>query len=171
MVSISLLESDTIIGMENIAVNNTDEIAVFVSSPADATTETTETDVFESVAAVDEPSPPDIGTTWMDISDAFDNWLTCLIDTDHCICLPGKSLKGDQIKQTIDDMLEYGLIDVCDANELLHVGNLWLRLMNAHTRYNAGCISDKRDTISLLMDFYTVKQIGKELCINICVKL
>ena len=157
--------------MENIADNNTDKLAVFVSSPADATTETTETDGFESAVATDEPSPPDIDTTWTDISDAFDNWLTCLIGTDHRICIPGKSLKGDQIKQTIDDMLEYGLIDVCDANELLHVGNLWLHLMNAHTLYNVGCISYKRDVISLLMDLYTVKQIGKELCIDICVKL
>ena len=157
--------------MENIADNNTDELAVFASSPADATTETTETDGFESVTAKDETSPPDIVTTWMDISDAFDNWLTCLIDTDHRICIPGRSLKGDQIKQTIDDMLEYGLIDVSAANDLLHVGNLWLRLMNAHTLYKAGCISYKRDVVSLLMDLYTVKQIGKELCIDICVKL
>ena len=157
--------------MENIADNNTDELAVFVSSPVAATTETTETDGFESVTARDETSPPDIVTTWMDISDAFDNWLTCLIDADHRICIPGKSLKGDQIKQTIDDMLEYGLIDVCAANELLYVGNLWLRLMNAHTLYNVGCISYKRDIVSLLMDLYTVKQIDKELCIDICVKL
>ena len=157
--------------MENIADNNTDELAVFDSFPADATTETTETDGLESVTAKDETSPPDIVTTRMDISDAFDNWLACLIGTGHRICIPGQSLKGDQIKQTIDDMLEYGLIDVCTANELLHVGNLWLRLMNAHTLYSAGCISYKRDIISLLMDLYTVKQIGKELCIDVCVKL
>ena len=157
--------------VENIAGNITAELPVFLNSPADTTTEIIKTDGFESVTVTDVSSSPDIDTTWMNISDVFDKWLTCLIDTEHRIYTPGKSLKGDRIKHIIDDMLEDGLIDVCDANKLLHVGNLWLRLMDAHTLYNTGCVSYKRDIISLLIDLYTVKQIGKELCIDICAKL
>ena len=157
--------------MENIADNNTAELPVLLNSPTETTTEIIKTDGLESVTITDESSSPDKDTTWMDISDVFDKWLTCLIDTEHRICAPGMSLKGDRIKHIIDDMLEDGLIDVCDANELLHVGNLWLRLLDAHTLYNTGCVSYKRDIISLLIDLYTVKQIGKELCIDICAKL
>ena len=97
--------------VENIADNITAELPVFLNSPADTTTEIIKTDGFESVTVTDVSSSPDIDTTWMDISDVFDKWITCLIGTEHRICAPGKSLIGDLIKQIIDDMLENGLID------------------------------------------------------------
>ena len=109
--------------------------------------------------------------TWMDMTNVFDNWLCCLIDTDRRICTPGKSLRSDRINQSIDGMLEDGLIGFSDASELRFIGNSWLRLLNCYALYSAGCRSYKRDIVSLLIDLYASKQIGKELCIQICTEL
>ena len=109
--------------------------------------------------------------TWMDMTNVFDNWLCCLIDTDRRICTPGKSLRNDRINQSIDGMLEDGLIGFSDASELRFIGNSWLRLLNCYALYSAGCRSYKRDIVSLLIDLYASKQIGKELCIQICTEL
>ena len=109
--------------------------------------------------------------TWSDIRNVFDNWLMCLIDTEQRICAPGKSLKSDRLKQTIDCMLEDGLIDFSDARELRFIGDSWIRLMNSHTLYTTGCRSYRRDIISTLLDLYAARQIDKELCVQICAEL
>ena len=108
---------------------------------------------------------------WKDLSNVFDNWLCCLIGTENRILTPGKSLKSDRINQTIDGMLEDGLIGFSGAHELRFVGNLWLRLMNAHTLYTAGCITYRHDIITLLFELFAARQIAKELCITICSQL
>ena len=115
--------------------------------------------------------PERASDTWADITNVFDNWLCCLIDTEQRICTPGKSLKSDRINQSIDGMLEDGLINFSDASELRFIGNSWLRLSNSYALYKAGCRSYKCDIISLLFDLYASKQIGKELCIQICTGL
>ena len=109
--------------------------------------------------------------TWMDLTHVFDNWLCCLIDTERRICTPGKSLRSDRINQSIDGMLEDGLIGFSDASELRFTGNSWIRLLNCYALYSAGCRSYKRDIVSLLIELYASKQIGKELCIQICTEL
>ena len=109
--------------------------------------------------------------TWMDMTNVFDNWLCCLIDTDRRICTPGKSLRSDRINQSIDGMLEDGLIGFSDASELRFIGTSWIRLLNCYALYSAGCRSYKRDIVSLLIELYASKQIGKELCIQICTEL
>ena len=108
---------------------------------------------------------------WKDLSNVFDNWLCCLIDTENRLLTPEKSLKSDRINQTIDGMLEDGLIGFSGAHELRFVGNLWLRLMNAHTLYTAGCITYRHDIITLLFELFAARQISKDLCIAICSEL
>ena len=117
-------------------------------------------------------SEPDrTSDNWADITNVFDNWLICLIDTERRICTPGKSLKSDRINQSIDGMLHDGLINFSDAGELRYIGNLWIRLLNSYTLYRAGCPSYRYDIISIVFDLYASKQIGKELCIQICTEL
>ena len=126
------------------------------------TPESTSVDAWTTTTAADN--------TWLDITATFDDWLMRLVDIERRIST-GKSLKGKHISQSIDGMLQDGLIGYSEASELRYIGHCWTRLMNAHTLYTAGCHSYKYDILSTLLDLYSAKQITKELCIDICEQL
>ena len=126
------------------------------------TPEPTSVDAWTTTTAADN--------TWLDITATFDDWLMRLVDIERRIST-GKSLKGKHISQSIDGMLQDGLIGYSEASELRYIGHCWTRLMNAHTLYTAGCHSYKYDILSTLLDLYSAKQITKELCIDICEQL
>ena len=124
-------------------------------TPAAATAEST---VKESKKSED---------IWIVISNAFDSWLARIVDvesrlnTDH-------SFKNDRIDQTIQRMLEDGLIGTCDANELRFVGDAWMRLLNSYSYYSIGCCAYRRDVISALLDLHSARQITKTIFLNVC---
>ena len=104
---------------------------------------------------------------WHDITESFDNWLMRLVDIERRIST-SKSLKGKHINQSIEGMLEDGLLGYSEASELRFIGHCWMQLTNAYTLYSAGCHSYKSDIISSLLDLYSAKQVTKGLCMEIC---
>ena len=126
-----------------------------------------ETDAWTMTS--DEPSEPETDV-WMDITNAFESWFTRIIDVESRISAH-QSLKSTRIDQSIQRMLQDGLVNICDANELRFVGDSWLSLMNAYSCYSIGCRTYKRDIISALLDLFSTKQITKEAFVQICEQL
>ena len=108
---------------------------------------------------------------WVDISDALDNWLDRIVDIEARHNNIRTSSIDVRIKQSIQRMLEDGLLNICEAGELRFVGDSWLRLLNSYSCYSIGCTTYKHDILSALLDLFSAKQITRELFISICVRL
>ena len=121
----------------------------------------------ESEAAASSETKTDI---WDVMSNAFDSWLTRIVDvesrlsTDH-------SFKKHRIDQAIQRMLEDGLIGVCDANELRFIGDSWMRLIDSYSYYSIGCRAYRQDIFSALLDLFSARQIAKTIFLKVCEQL
>ena len=104
--------------------------------------------------------------TYTEITDAFDSWLTCLIDVGTNLT-SAKVFKRSGITQTVNQMLEDRLIEAHDALDLKCIGNTWMRLLNSYQLYRAGCRRYRRKIISCLLELVSAHQISEDLCTEI----
>ena len=105
---------------------------------------------------------------WKEISDALDNWLERIVDTESRYSNDQTTNIDQRIERSIERMLEDGLLSTYDAGELRFVGDSWLRLLHAYSYYSIGCTTYKQDIFSSLLDLFTAKQISRYLFIKIC---
>ena len=155
------------------ADNTKDELCAFIDA-MDQTSWRCDENAGESATANEntttEQDEPDEVDVWMDLSNAFESWLGCIIDVESRISTH-QSRKNHHIDQSIQRMLEDGLLNTWDADDLRFIANSWLRLLNAYACYSIGCHTQKRVVISSLLDLFSSKQITKAKFINICSRL
>ena len=64
-----------------------------------------------------------------------------------------------------------GIISEQDSNEFKDIADLWLNLYKSFTCRSAGATFADRDVINYLIELYEVKQISKELFVEIALEL
>ena len=104
-----------------------------------------------------------------DIVIALDSWTERIIDAESRIKKTqdiGKSVLDSLNRQVLD-----GLISEQDAIELEYTCDLWINLYKSFLCHSAGADFADRDMISYLIELYGLKQISKELFVQIVLDL
>ena len=107
---------------------------------------------------------------YAELTDAFDNWLTCLNHAGTRLTSV-KVFNGIDITETVHQMHENGLIGSRESYELRCIGNAWMRLMYAYTLHRNGFQNHKRKIISCIFELFSSHLILEDLCVEVCAQL
>ena len=107
---------------------------------------------------------------YAEITDAFDNWLTRLVDAGAHLN-SARVFRGKGITETVHQMCADGLIGSHESLELRWIGNTWTQLLHYFTLYRTGCREHKRTIISCLLELFSSHLISEDLCVEVCAQL
>ena len=100
---------------------------------------------------------------------ALDSWTERIIDAESRI------KKTQDIRKSVLDSLNRqvldGLISEQDAIELEYTCDLWINLYKSFLCRSSGADFSDQDVLTYLLELYTLKQISKQLFINIALEL
>ena len=107
------------------------------------------------------------------MTDAFDSWLTCIIDDDDdgTHLTSARVFGGKEITETVYKMEKDGLIGTWESLELRGIGNTWMRLFCHYTLNRTGRRHHRREVISCLLELFSSALISEDLCIDVCAHL
>ena len=97
------------------------------------------------------------------VSSTFDSWVVKLLEN-------GKKKTTDlneKVKMALGQQLQEGLLNYQEYIDLEYVGRVWTELLNKLNMYKLGSTCCKKDILSLLLELYDLRQISKELLIEI----
>ena len=97
------------------------------------------------------------------VSSTFDSWVVKLLEN-------GKKKTTDlneKVKMALGQQLQEGLLNYQEYIDLEYVGRVWTELLNKLNMYKLGSTCCKKDILSLLLELYDLRQVSKELLIEI----
>ena len=97
------------------------------------------------------------------VSSTFDSWVAKLLEN-------GKKKTTDlneKVKMALGQQLQEGLLNYQEYIDLEYVGRVWTELLNKFNMYKLGSTCCKTDILSLLLELYDLRQVSKELLIEI----
>ena len=103
------------------------------------------------------------------ILDALDVYLQHLLDVGIKIRRVEDSYEN--LITNLQRKVNAGIISKQDSIEIEYVADLWLNLYKSFTCRSAGATFADRDVINYLIELYEVKQISKELFVQIVLEL
>ena len=104
-----------------------------------------------------------------DISQALENWSHRILDVETKV----KRVKDfrETIVADLHRKIEDGVISEQDSLEFEYITDLWANLYKSFLCRSAGADFADRDVITYLIELYGLKQISKELCVQIVLDL
>ena len=104
-----------------------------------------------------------------DISQALENWSHRILDVETKV----KRVKDfrETIVADLHRKIEDGVISEQDSLEFEYITDLWSNLYKSFLCRSAGADFADRDVITYLIELYGLKQISKELCVQIVLDL
>ena len=97
------------------------------------------------------------------VSSTFDSWVVKLLEN-------GKKKTTDlneKVRMALGQQLQEGLLNYQEYIDLEYVGRVWTELLNKLNMYKLGSTCCKKDILSLLLELYDLRQVSKELLIEI----
>ena len=109
----------------------------------------------------------DSGYQSIDLNTTFDDWMTKVLDNEV-----GKTTDlKKKINESLSRQLQDGLLSYNEYIDLEYIGILWIRLLDSIPRYHLGCVVNKRNILSVLLELFELKQISKTLFIESVLQL
>lgn len=104
-----------------------------------------------------------------DISQALENWSHRILDVETKV----KRVKDfrETIVADLHRKIEDGVISEQDSLEFEYITDLWANLYKSFLCRSAGADFADRDVVTYLIELYGLKQISKELCVQIVLDL
>ena len=105
----------------------------------------------------------------IDLNTTFDDWMTKVLD-DEAVRSRTTDL-SKKINDSLSRQLQDGLLSYPEYIDLEYIGRLWMRLLNSIHRYHLGCVDNKRNILSILLELFESKQITRSLFIESVLQL
>ena len=104
-----------------------------------------------------------------DISQALENWSHRILDVETKV----KRVKDfrETIVADLHRKIEDGVISEQDSLEFEYITDLWANLYKSFLCRSTGADFADRDVVTYLIELYGLKQISKELCVQIVLDL
>ena len=103
----------------------------------------------------------------IDLNTMFNAWMSKVLDNEA-----GRTSElNNKITESLSRQLEDGLITYYEYVDMQYIGGIWIKLLLLIKLYNLGCMSIKKDIVSLLMELFELKQISKNLLIETILQL
>ncbi len=104
----------------------------------------------------------DSGHQSTDLNTTFNDWMTKVLDNEAGRTTDLKK----KINESLSRQLQDGLLSYNEYSDLEYIGKLWIRLLDSIYRYHLGCVVNKRDILSVLLELFELKQISRTLFIE-----
>ena len=97
------------------------------------------------------------------VSSTFDSWVVKLLENEK----KKTTDLNEKVRMALGQQLQEGLLNYQEYIDLEYVGRVWTELLNKLNMYKLGSTCCKKDILSLLLELYDLRQVSKELLIEI----